>query len=338
MKKNVLKAVIVGCGKIAHVDHVPNLLKIKNVAITALYDVVPRQMSILKNAFGLDATCCDSLPSLLETKPDLVVVCTPNSFHFPQTMAALKAGCHVLCEKPMAGNTNDCSKMIQEAKARNLVLHINQTLHYLPPYVTLAELSALGTIGTIRHIRCLRYHTTTPDIGWSEGATWFVSKKYDGGIVLDIGVHMADLMKWIAGPVNEIMAITETHLKHIDVVDNASALMKFRNGASGILELSWTSPENYGLLEIYGNNGVLRMGFAPDGQIELIKRTSRGGTRVILPQLRSKVQTSQQACVDAIYGKRPSPTGGELGRDAVALCEAILQAGASGKSVKVKQF
>ena len=338
MANSRLNVGVIGCGKIAHVDHVPNFLKIKGVSITGLYDILPGKMNALNKAFGLDAVCHGTLDALLDSAPDVVVVCTPNSLHYPQTLAALKAGCHVLCEKPMAATTPECTRMIAAARKAGRILHINQTLHYLAPYATLGMLAAGGGIGEIQHIRCLRFHTSSPDIGWSKGATWFVSKAFAGGIVLDIGVHMADLMQWLAGPVLEINAITETRVKTIDVVDNARALMRFASGASGVLELSWTSPENYGLLEVYGGKGVLRMGFAPDGKIELVQKGRGGKIKVSFPAFLKKVPTSQQAFVDAIAGKRPSPTCGELGRDAVALCEAILKSGEVGRYVKVKRF
>lgn len=330
---------VIGCGKIAHVDHVPNLLNVKGVAITALYDVVNKKMALLDDAFGLGARRHDSLDALLEQKPDAVVVCTPNSLHYPQTMAALKAGCHVLCEKPMAATSPECSRMIAAAKRAGKVLHINQTLHYWPAYVTFAKLVADGAVGAVQHVRCLRFHGSSPDVGWSPGAKWFVSKAYAGGIVLDIGVHMADVLKWVAGPVAEISAFNDTRDKKIDVLDNARALLRFESGATGVLELSWTTPVGGGLLEVYGTKGTMRMGFAPDGQTELMTLSGKSPTpKVKYPKPLKNVPTSQQAFVNALQGKAASPTPGELGRDAVALCEAVMKSGATGRIVKVKRF
>ncbi len=330
---------IIGCGKIAHADHVPNLLNVKGVSIDALHDVSPKQMNLLNNAFDLNATCYKTLDALLSASLDAVVICTPNSFHYPQTMSALKAGLHVLCDKPMAATTAECTRMIAAARKADKILHINQTLHYWPVFIALPKLVAAGKIGKVQHIRCLRFHSTSPDVGWSPGAKWFVSSAYDGGIVLDIGVHMADVMKWIGGPVTEVFAITDTRAPKIDVADNARALMRFENGATGVLELSWTAASNSGLLEVYGEKGTLRMGFAPDGQIELIKQTCRSPEPSIShPKPPKSSPTSQQAFVDAVHGKAPSRTPGELGREAVALCEAILKSGEQRRYVKVKRF
>ncbi len=329
---------IIGCGKIAHVDHVPHLLNVRGVAITDLYDISPEKMSVLDRTFSLGASHHASIDDLLAESPDAVVVCTPNSLHREQTLAALRAGCHVLCEKPMAASTPECTKMIDAALKAGRILHINHSLHYLPPYFALAYLVQSGAIGKVRHVRCLRFHDSTPDIGWSKGASWFVSKAFSGGIVLDIGVHMVDLMKWLAGPVSEINAITETRTRTLDVVDNVCALLRFESGATGILELSWTAPVECGLIEVYGDKGALRMGFAPDVHLEWLCPSGQEKTKMRYPKAPETLPTSQQAFVDAIVRGKPSPTPGELGRDAVALCEAILKSGERQRSVKVKQF
>lgn len=330
---------VIGCGKIAHVDHVPGLQKLKNVAITALYDVREDRMQSLKESFQLSATCHADEQALLGDDLDAVVICTPNSLHYPQTMAALKAGKHVLCEKPMAANSSACTRMIAAAQAAGKILHLNHTLHYWPPYITLAKWVSSGKIGTVQHVRCIRFHDSSPDIGWSPGATWFVSKAFDGGIVLDIGVHMAELMKWAVGPVVEVVSATDTRISGLDVADKAVTLMRFKNGVTGVLELSWSSPVNTGLIEVYGSKGVLRLGFAPDGGLDLVQSGKGGGTPVtVRPKLPRPVPNSQTAFVNAILGKAPSPTPGELGREAVALCEAILKSGELRRAVPVKQF
>jgi len=105
----VLKFGILGCGKIANVDHVPGLQATKGVEIAALCDIVPKQMEILSSAFGLEAERFTDQKAFLASGLDAVVVCTPNSLHLPQTLAACKAGLHVLCEKPMAADNSATS-------------------------------------------------------------------------------------------------------------------------------------------------------------------------------------------------------------------------------------
>ena len=336
----VLRVGILGCGKIAHEDHTPGLIGVKGARIAALCDINPEQMEKLAEKYGLkDAVrFTDPAAYLKSGLIDATVICTPNKLHKQMTLDALKAGLHVLCEKPMAATSAEATKMIEAAKAAGKVLQINHTLRYWPPYIAIAELARRGAIGKLVHLRCLRAGGTSPDVGWSPGAAWFVSKEWEGGIVLDIGVHMAEVMRWAAGPVSELVAVTTTRAKKIDVPDNASVILKFESGATGVLELSWTIPIGANYLEIYGEKGTLRLGFSSGLPLELIKPGKDGAQEILYPELPTRGRNSQQAFYDAVRGKCMTATPGELGRDAVALCEAIIKSGETGKFVAVKQF
>jgi predicted dehydrogenase len=334
-----LRVGIIGCGKIADVTHVPGFLGAKGNRIVSLLDIIPRKTKALADKFMLDAERFTDFDTFMASGLDAVAVCTPNYLHYPQTMAALKAGMHVLCEKPMAATLPETTRMIAAARRAGKVLQINQTLRYLPLYQTIADTVHTGAIGIPLHVRCIRAGGTTPDKSWSPGAKWFVSRKAQGGLILDIGVHMADLMKWVAGDITQVAAHVDTRSKGIDVPDHVSAIMRFANGATGVLELSWSIPSGAGMFEVYGSKGTLRQGFTGDRPIQVVKPAMNGKSpRTLYPKLKRGVKDSHQCFVAAIRGKAPSPTPGELGREAIALCEAIARSGDSGKFVKVKQY
>ncbi|MCP4639086.1 MAG: Gfo/Idh/MocA family oxidoreductase [bacterium] len=333
-----LRVGIVGCGKIADVTHVPGFQSTSNLEIVSLMDIKRSQMTKLDKKFGINAVHYTNFDKFLASGLDAVAICTPNYLHYPQTMAALKAGLHVLCEKPMAATLPETTRMIAAAKKAGKILQINQTLHYLSLYATIADQVAKGVIGTPTHLRCIRSCASTPDKGWSPGAKWFVSKKAQGGVILDIGVHMADMMKWVSGQVDEVAAYVDTRTKGIDVPDNVAAIMRFDNGATGVLELSWSTPCGAGTLEVYGTKGTLRQGFDPDKPIQIAKPTKSGGVRMSCPKLKKGVKNSHQCFAAAIRGQAPSPTPGELGRGAIALCDAVAKSGSNGRFVKVKRF
>lgn len=333
-----LRVGIIGCGKIAHVDHAPAYKTIPGVRIVSLLDIYRKKVDALRRAYGPDALGFTDLDAFLDSGLDAVSICTPNHLHYPQTLAALKAGLHVLCEKPTAATPSQTTRMIEAARKAKKILQINHTLHYVPLYVRMAELVASGAIGRPIHIRCLRAGGTSPDKGWSPGARWFVSKACAGGIILDIGVHMAEIMQTIVGPIAEVAAYVDTRSRGIDVPDNVAALFRFDNGATGVLELSWTIPAGGGMLEIYGTEGTLRQGFSRDHPIEILYPIGKKKSRAVYPKLKKKIRNSQQCFIDAIRGKGPSPTPGELGREAVALCHAIARSGESGRFVPVQRF
>ncbi|HOJ32615.1 MAG TPA: Gfo/Idh/MocA family oxidoreductase [Candidatus Hydrogenedentes bacterium] len=331
-----LRVGIIGCGKIAHVDHAPGYNTIPGVKIVALMDILPKKIRSLQKAHAPDAEGYTDLEKFLASGLDAVSVCTPNYLHCSQTVAALKAGLHVLCEKPMAATPADATKMIETARKMGKVLQINHTLHYIPIFRRAAEIVQAGTIGTPIHVRCVRSGGSTPDKGWSPGAKWFVTKACAGGIILDIGVHMAEIMQTIAGKIAEIAAYTDIRTKTIDVVDNATALMRFENGATGVLELSWTTPVGAMLMEVYGTRGTMRLFFNKENPLEVLL-PGKQKTKVLYPKLK-KLPHSQLCFINAIRGKAPSPTPGELGREAVALCDAIARSGATRRFVPVQKF
>jgi 1,5-anhydro-D-fructose reductase (1,5-anhydro-D-mannitol-forming) len=291
----------------------------------------------LSKRFDLGARMYTDWDEFAASGLDAVVVCTPNHLHVPQTVTALKAGFHVLCEKPMAASTADATKAVDASRKAGKILQINQTFRYWPMCQVMAQAIADGAIGRPIHVRSFRCLAATPDKGWSPGARWFVSKAAQGGLVLDLGVHMTDLMQWLVGPVTDVAAKVDTLTEGIDVPDNVTALMRFENGASGVLTMSWTMPCGGNVFEIFGTEGTLRTRFEGERPIE-ISRPGARGEKVTYPKVPKKAKNSQQAFIDAILGIAPSPTPGELGRSAVALCEAIVQSGESGKFVKVKRF
>ncbi|HEO71179.1 MAG TPA: Gfo/Idh/MocA family oxidoreductase, partial [Candidatus Hydrogenedentes bacterium] len=124
---NHIRVGIIGCGKIAHVDHVPGYLLAKGAKVVSLFDVKPKQVEALRQAFHLDAESYQDFDAFLGSGIDAVSICTPNYLHYPQVMAALKAGLHVLCEKPMAATTAEASRMVHAARKAGNVLQINQT-------------------------------------------------------------------------------------------------------------------------------------------------------------------------------------------------------------------
>src|SRR5690606_9260060 len=121
-----------------------------------------------------------------------------------------------------------------------------------------------------------------------------------GGIVGDIGVHVGDMMQWYMGPVESVSAHTATIRPDIDVVDNATALFRFRGGATGVLELSWTSPVNRMCFEIQGTEGLL-LATTQNEPVRILRRD--GTTEEYGPdQFPQGVRNSFECFADAIRG------------------------------------
>ena len=336
---DVVRVGIVGCGRIAGADHIPGYLKARGCEITALCDPRAEQFDVLEKRFPKlkSATRFKKDTGLFASGlVDAVSICTPNDCHYPQTVAACKAGLHVLCEKPMAGTLEQTTKMINAAKKAGVILQINQSLRYSGEYQGVVDLVKRGAIGEPFHIRCIRGGNGTPNVNWSPGADWFVQKKHEGGLLVDIGIHMADLMRMVMGDADKVAGLVDTRLPDINVPDNVNALFRYKNGGTGVLEMSWTLPGGAGFLEVYGTKGRIRMGFSDKGT-ELWKDGKKKEAATTYPKAKSR-SNSQRVFLNAISGKGTSLTPGEYGRRSLALCLAIQESSKAGTFVRVKHF
>ena len=336
---NTTRIGIIGCGRIAEADHVPGYIGTDDCTISAICDIRKDRITGIREKFPVlnDAEEFSDANELFTSgMVDAVSICTPNDLHYPQTIAACNAGLHVLCEKPMAGNLAQTTEMIEAAKRAKVVLQINQSFRYLAQYQSIVDLVKGGAIGEPIHMRCMRAGDSTPNIGWSPGADWFVQKKHEGGLLVDIGIHMADYMRMVMGDADRVAGVVDSRLPHIDVSDNVNALFTYKNGSTGTLELSWTIPGGASFLEVYGTEGRIRLGFADEG-VQLWQPGGDGEGTTSYPQAAPR-KNSVGVYVDAVRGKGKTLTPGEYGRRALALCVAIQESHDAGSFVSVEHF
>jgi len=330
-----IKVGIVGCGKIAEVSHLPRFLEIADVQVTALCDRNSDNLHKLHEKLVPSAGTFEDFEDFINSADiDAVSVCTPNNLHLPMVLKALDRGLHVMCEKPLAGTYEDCCTMTKAAGKAGKVLHVNQTTRYDCTYTTVANLVQEGKIGDPLHIWATRTSGSTPDKGWSKGAGWFVSKESQGGIILDIAVHMVEIFSRIMGPVREVCSMTDTRTPGIDVVDSVNALLRFTNGSTGVFQLSWCLPAGSGLMEIHGSKGRIRIGFDGDKPIELTSMRE-GNPELSYPELCQPGLNSFESFIKAIRDGASTPSSGDMGRDLVGICEAISKAGETGNTVEL---
>ena len=330
-----LKIGIIGCGKIANCDHIPGYKKCPNVEIVALCDIVPEKITATAEKHELaKAKAYSSMEEMMKADNiDAVSICTPNDLHYPMTIAALKRGWHVLCDKPMAFNTDQCTDMIETAKKCGKILHINHSWHYNPYGHKINKMIKEGKIGEFRHATCVSTTMNPPHIAWSPGADWFVQAKHEGSLIQDIAVHLGEMLEWIPDTqIVEAASYTSTRFPGIDVTDNFVAILRYENNATATMELSWTAPSNVFEFVFKGSEGEISI---RDWKIYYLKRGAKKAREIKFSPFKF---CSQRNFVDAIRGKREQLTPGEVGREAIAICNALTESGQTGKFAKVKKF
>ncbi|WP_010647738.1 Gfo/Idh/MocA family protein [Oceanobacillus massiliensis] len=257
-----LKVAVIGCGSIARHRHLVEYANNPEVEIAAVCDIVESRAQEAAEIY--DAKAYTSFEALLDSENiDAVSVCLPNYLHAPVSIAALNAGCHVLCEKPMATSKEEAEDMIRAAKANNKKLMIGHNQRFVSSHQRARKLIEQGEAGRIYSFRTTFGHGG-PE-GWSADGedSWFFKKDQAFiGAMGDLGVHKADLLRYILDEeFVEVGAFVETSAKeNTDVDDNATLILKTEKGVIGTLAASWayTAEEDNSTI-IYGEKAILRL-------------------------------------------------------------------------------
>ena len=253
-----LNFAIVGCGRIGnrHARHINN-----NGILKAVCDIeFDKAESLVKE---YNTTAYVSIEEMLanELDLDLVAICSPNGLHAKHSIQSLKAGFHVLCEKPMAINTYDCGEMIKVAERTNKRLMIVKQNRFNPPVEAIKKLIKKGKLGKIysAHLNC--FWNRNPDYYKN---SWKGTLDIDGGTLYTQFSHFIDLLYWIVGDVKNVEAFggNFNHQGITEFDDNGVVALEFYSGAIGSINYTVNSfgKNMEGSLTIFGQKGTVKIG------------------------------------------------------------------------------
>jgi len=354
-----LKVGIIGCGAIARDKHLKALATIPEAEAVAFCDTIVEQAEKLKEKFGTEdaKTYVDYNELLKDESIDVVHICTSNISHAPITVAALKAGKHVMCEKPMATTYADAKLMCDTAVETGKILTIGYQYRCMPAMLFLKQMCENDELGNI-------YYAKAHALRRRGVPTWGVFLKAEeqgGGPLIDIGTHALDMTLWMMDNYKPKMVIGTVYKELSDhpdcgnifgpwnteeytVEDSAFGFIVMENGATIVLESSWalnTLDEGEAMCTLCGTkagadmkNG-LRIASDKNGKFtEMIPDFSEGfvayvpGMKVLSPE-----EIESRNFYDAIlYGTelRVKP---EQALVVTQILEAIYESGRTGKPV-----
>ena len=335
------RVAIIGCGQIAATRHAPEYHLHPDVELVGYYDHHPENADKLAEQFG--GKRYDSMEDLLSDDDiDAVSVCTPNRFHAEHSIAALEAGKHVLCEKPMAMTLDEAHKMRQAETRSGKLLKIGMNQRHIPAHIKAREMIREGQIGRVIAI-VTNFKHAGPET-WAElgSATWFFSHDEAGyGSIGDLGTHKFDLARFLLD--TRVTRVVSTLLtldkknpegEMIDVDDNAVSIFQTDCGAFGTMYTSWT---NYGEQDnstvVYGTEGVLRI--LQGREHDLIHQEKGGPTHRmnmghIDPESDHPVTGIIAAFIKAVRGEESEIAGSLDGLHTQACLDAALNSSNSG--------
>jgi UDP-N-acetyl-2-amino-2-deoxyglucuronate dehydrogenase len=249
---------LVGCGRISR-NHFDAIRKVDGLTLAAVADIIPDRAATAGEAENVPAF--KSLEDMLKhAELDLVSICTPSGLHAAQGAAAARAGKHVLTEKPMAISLGQADELIRATDAAGVHLFVVKQNRLNPPIQLLKRAVDKGRFGriymanvTVRWQRPQEYYDAEPWRG-----TW----EFDGGAITNQASHYVDLMQWLVGPVESVIAKTATQARRIEAEDSGIGILKFRSGALGVIEVNvLTYPKNLeGSITILGEKGSVKIG------------------------------------------------------------------------------
>jgi predicted dehydrogenase len=251
---------------------------------------------------------------------DAVYVATPVHLHAAQTIGAAEAGKHVLCEKPMAMDEDECDRMIAACRANNVKLGVAYYRHFYPVVQRIKSLIALGEIGDPVFAQVDAFERFNPQQG--DERHWFVRRaEAGGGPMFDFGCHRIEVLLSLFGPVRRTVGLTANVVFDREVEDTAVAVLHFERGTCATVTVTHAASEPRDTLRIFGTTGSLHVAVLNSGEMSVT--TAGQERRESHPPAPNIHQPLIQDYVDALLGGRDPGVTGETGR-AVAKVEAQI--------------
>ncbi len=347
-----LKVGVIGVGGIAR-SHFPGWKDSPLAEVVALADLNGQVLASTAEAQGVKTTYTDPADLIADKDLDIVDICTPNMYHAPLAVAALEAGKHVLCEKPLAPTPDDIRKMIAARDKSGKLLMTAQHFRFQGSAKALKAELDRGLLGDVYHARCwmLRRSAAPTRVG-------FILKQHSGGgPCIDIGVHILDLTLWMMGhpkPV-AVSGITQEKLAHqkgafsnwggpipkeFDVEEFAAAFVRFENGATMVLEVSWLLHHHTGdrsedmQMWLYGDKGGAHW---PSNLL----LSQNNATRQLLNTTLLSAEAGEphakecMAFAEAVAKGKPSPVPAEESLKVIGILDGLYRSAKAGKEVKI---
>lgn len=294
--------------------------------VTRVVDPRLEQAERLATRHGAHASA--DFADLLADDVDAISLCTPTPTHAELAIAALHAGKHVLCEKPIARTITEAKQMIAAAEETGNTLMIGHVVRYEEDHKRAHDLLVSGEIGALR---MASQSITGPFPDWSAGG-WFADAAQSGGPVLDLGIHSFDFLNWVFN--SPVIRVTAVGAKHkIALPSHALVTLRYEHGGIAQVEASWSHPRGQGLLartELMGSHGRIAWDYDTIAPVQVIREERRNHL------FTGEVWSAEVAdFLRSVRDGTPSPIPGSVGLDALRVGLAAIVSLETGCTVEL---
>ncbi len=266
MAKPKMRFAIIGCGRIA-LKHAEAVMNIPDAELVAVCDIVLEKAESFAQKY--QAEPYQNYREMLKRRDiDLVTIATPSDLHAEIGIASAREGKHVLVEKPMAMTLSSANELIAACHQAGVKLGVIHQNRFNKSIKLLRQALEDGRFGKLTHGQAtVRWNR---DDNYYAQAPWRGTKLQDGGVLMNQSIHNIDLLQWMFGPVESVFGYTETNLRKIEMEDVGVAVLRFKNGALGIIEAASTIyPKNIEeTLNVFGETGSVVVGGVAVNRIE----------------------------------------------------------------------
>ena len=342
MENKKLNIAVIGCGQIAKM-HIPAVLAKKECNLYAVCDCADdNRMQLRMEEVGMPDFCKEHaytnyMDLVNDPNVDVAIVTTDDYTHAEITCAFLRAGKHVLLEKPMALSNEDCLKMLQAEKESGSRLMVGQVVRYNPNFARAKKMVENGDIGELVFVESEYAHDYIRSRGYKD---WRVTPDRHG--IIGGGCHAVDFLRWVAGNPTEVTAYSNhTYLTEWPADDTTIAIFKFPNNVIGKVFASIGVKRNYTMRTcLYGTKGTII--FESRGTEIFLYQEDHNGNYYTCPR---KLATTPQGhnmmdevkdFIDAIVQNKPNPISSIEGASTVAVCRAAVESAQTGAPVQIK--
>ncbi|HEX2781142.1 MAG TPA: Gfo/Idh/MocA family oxidoreductase [Gemmatimonadaceae bacterium] len=334
-----IRVALVGCGRISG-NHFEAFDKLDGLRLVAVCDSVEERARAAGEAQRVP--WFRSYAEMLEKADcDAVVLCTPSGLHPQHGVLAARAGKHVITEKPMAISLAAADELVQACDAAGVHLFVVKQNRLNAPIQLVKRAMDKGRFGriylantTVRWTRPQEYYDQAPWRG-----TW----EFDGGAFMNQASHYVDLIQWLVGPVESVIAKTATLARRIEAEDTGIAVMKFRNGALGTIEVTMlTFPRNLeGSITILGEKGSVKIAGTAVNKVETWQFADYDDDDKLIEAAATNPPNVYGFGHEAYYrnvlkvlrGEATPDTDGRAGRKSLELILGIYESAKTGREV-----
>ena len=335
MHRSMIRVGVVGLGAIAERAHLPGFAACRGARLVAVASRRERARRALAKRYRVPLGFASFAELIDSDEVDAVVICTANDEHFEMAKRALMNDKHVLLEKPITTRLDEAKQLVALARKRRRVLHVHHNLRFQQAAVVGRRVMASDVIGELVGFEAVMGHRGPA--AWAKHAKWFFdARRVGGGVLMDLGVHAFDLIRYLSG--DEPVRIAAT-LRGAATSEggsgehHASCLLSLLSGAEGTLNVSWREVSYRNSYRFLGTRGAVCVDLAR-ARVTLERN---GKVEELAVKSRVRAPSAQSAFIGAVRGEASSVAArGEDGATAVALALAALEAAHSSRSTRFR--